>query len=305
VAKFNLIFSLNSYEDSASSNNPNMSHFKWTRQLSGANAEEPFSIQTLIHAGEESVIFDDSISLSQDNTTNYDLSFISNGIYELKHKSGTAPNFKTKRAIGGDPTTQITISVTGNTAKIENTAGLALDFSTVQIGDEAILQAPLSSLNIGKFIVLSKNATSITVENKLAVPESLVFGADEPLIIQSSSGIKVGDRISLPSAFGASVEGVYSVKSVLSDKLTFVSTMTLPNLENIQSQISAFSKLKKIVYIENSKPVNITINNTTTLRSIPAFDNSPAVNYFNQPIWSLKIESVGVEGSSVFVASIE
>lgn len=304
MSKVNILVSINSYEDANSSNNPNMNHFKWTRQVVNGAAEEPQSLQTIVHPGSPKSLFSGVIQLDQDGTTKYDLSFVQPGVYKLSHSGGTAPNFRTDRLIGGGSDTEVSVSVSGGAKTFAVIAGTPLDLTRVQLGDEVVISSPFSSLNKGVFKIISVSANSFTIESQFAAAETRIFGSDTPIMIQSKEGLLPTDQIQLGPEFGAA-SGIYSILSVLPNSLTFAFSGSLPALSGVSSQIVAFSRAKKTVYIESSKKVALTINGNQTVMMEPSFESSPAICLLTQKIYSLSVECVDFNSSTIYMASIE
>lgn len=306
MAKTNVLFSFNSYEDASSSNNPNMNHFKWTRQVANADCNEPQSMQTTVQPGQSTQLFNDSVTLSQSMDTAYGIVFVTGTTYKLSHDAGTAPGFRIDRQFGGDATTEMDVSVSGSAITYTHSGGLAPDLSNVVVGDEAIITAPFAAQNQGQFKILAKTTDSFTVANTQgAVETGVVLDVGTPILIQGSNGVQVGDRVYLPASFGAGLEGVYDITSVRPDSLNFVSTVVLPSASSVLAEIAVFSKAKKAVYIEASKPVRITVNNSSEINIRPAFMNGPGMMFLNDMVWSLEVEPIGLEAAVVFVASVE
>lgn len=57
MALFNFFLSLNAYSDKKSSNSPNLSNFKWTRDIQGIAAEKPASQAVKVPAGQSVTVF--------------------------------------------------------------------------------------------------------------------------------------------------------------------------------------------------------------------------------------------------------
>lgn len=303
MSKFNLLVSLNSYEDASSTNNANLNHFKWTRQVNNGDAAEPQSFQTVLTPGASTSLFSGVTPIVQDGTTEYELLYVSPSTYSITHDGGTFGGFRQDRGIGGDVDTEVNVTVSGQAITFTCVSGTAWDLSSVQIGDEVKVLAPFNSLNLGSFKVLSVTSDSFTIANQLGVEETGVLAVPGSVIIMSAAGVQIDDKVQLGADFGVA-EGVYSIKSVYPDKIEIASTKTLPTMA-VQSQISVFNKSKKLLYVESASEVNLLINGNIPVKIQPNFNGCPGILLLSQTVFSLSATPVGVESSTIFVASVE
>lgn len=302
MSKTNILISLNSYEDAASSNNPNLNHFKWTRQVMTGDSSEPQSIQTFAQYGVQTTLFSSTYSTNQDNTTEYQLSFQSGNLYSLEAIAGTLPNFRTDRGLLVSTDVVMDVSISGSAVTFTQISGTPIVTANLAIGDEVKISNNFNSFNQGSFKLLSFTANSVTISNPVGVAESGVDATDS-ILIQSSNGVQVGDNLFLPETFSGAT-GIYSVTNVFPNRLVISSIKTLPPV-TVASQIVTFTKANKMVYIESSKAAKLTINGTATILIEPAFLNCPAIALLQQKIFSLSVEPVDADGSVIYMASVE
>jgi len=303
MSKTNILISLNSYEDAASSNNPNLNHFKWTRQVITGDSSEPQSIQTLVPFGVQSTLFSSTYNTDQDSTTEYQLAYQSGNLYSLEAIGGTLPNFRYDTGLIASSDVVMDVSVSGSAVTFTQVSGTPIVTTNLMVGDEVKISNNFNSLNQGSFRLLAFTANSVTISNPSGVAETGVDATDS-ILIQSIAGVQAGDSIFLPAAFGAGATGIYQVVNVFPNQLIIASNKTLPPV-TVVAEIVSFTKPKKLVYIESSKPVKLTINGSSTILLEPAFLNCPALTLLQQKVFSLSVEATEADGSMIYMASVE
>jgi hypothetical protein len=315
MSKFNILVSLQSYKDVNPTNNPSMSHFKWTREQQGLSSEKPISQELSLAPSENKTIFDGSRILNHDNTTVYSLSkkpLVSN-TYVLSWESGTAPDFRTARTSGADATTEITLSKNGSLVVLESTDGTPLNLIAggVTVGDLISLGSDFNIANQGVFKVLSVATTSLSFENVNAAPETLVLGANfaSDIEIFGSSGVQVGDTMKISGGFSPVSRESFEITAVYSDRIEFFSSKTLPEeLLVLTDDINIYSAAKKFIYIESSDRLILTINGTSQVTVEPFVEvsgNKPGMYFQKSTIWSLACNNDSINTATIYVAAIE
>lgn len=310
MSKLNILVSLNSYADNATTNAPSLNHFKWTREMGGLNADNPQSLEYSLAPSETKVIFNGQRVLSQDNTTEYNL-FLKAGTpntYVIKHAGGTTPGFRVKRAIVFGNDTEVAVTISGTVATVSYVSGTAVDFSSAQPGDEVILGDSFALGNRIKAIILAKTASSISFENVGAVAENVVLASVDDLIVQSASGVQKGDKLLIDEGFSAASFNTYEVTGVYSDALEFYSSRPLAAENTVLSEVTVYSSAKRFVYIESIEKANITINNTDSCKIEPivsAAGKNPGILMLTQNIHSLSVYNPGLQQIVIYIASAE
>lgn len=267
MSKLNLLVHLNAYEDSNPSNNPSLSNFKWARDLQGIDITEPESKSLKLQAGQTSQLFSGVVSISDDNTTTYDIVLKSGtaNTYVLSHNSGTAPAFRASRSEGSDATTQITVTKNANLLTFTSTGGTALNLIAggVIVGDKVRIGDQFNIVNRGEFAILARTATSFTIENSSGVAEGpITLGASfaDQINIYSSAGVQVGDKVKIPGGFSSVTQGTYEITDVSHDYIEFYSIAALPSESNILTQLNIYNSSKKFLYIESDKRLAVSID---------------------------------------------
>lgn len=315
MSKFNILVSLQSYKDINPTNNPSMSHFKWTREQQGLMSEKPISQELSLSPSESKTIFDGARTLDHDNTTQYSLTkkpLVSN-TYVLECVAGAQPEFRIAKNSGADATTEITVSKNGTLITLQSTDGTNLDLiaNGVNVGDLVSLGAAFNATNQGVFKILSITATSLSLENASGSEEIVVLGAffAQELEIFSSSGVQVGDTAKISGGFSPVSRESFEITAVYPDRIEFFSPKTLPEELNVLTDdINIYSSAKKFIYIESSDKLTLTINGTSQVTIEPFVEvsgNKPGMYFQKSTIWSLSCNNDSINTATVYVAAIE
>lgn len=269
----NLLSSVLSYDDNISNivnNNPYKRVPDWSTQIYGLSIKNPQALKYTIAPKGSITLFDGIHSTSIDNTTAFNLTFISGSTYRLQYAAGTLPIFRTSRTIGSDATTAFNVTINNNSVvTYSHFAGTAPNFSLVQVGDTLYVSSTsaFNVLNEGYFTVIGKTATSISIQNPLAAAESnIVLGINFATDFQlySSGNILVGDTLIISSGFSSVTLGSYVVTAVTPTFVEFLSTNPLPNETNILPGINGlifYNNAKFYLYIETNQNCILRLNN--------------------------------------------
>ena len=312
MSRANILIYLNIYRDSNPSNNPSMSYAKWQRELQGLSAEKPQSIEFTLAPGESRTMFDGQRTLLSDATTEYFLFLKAGNTYVLKNTAGTAPAFRSLRAIGSDATTEMTVTVSGSLMTLQATGGTIISTAAVSIGDEVSVGIGFNVSNQGRFKILSKTADSVTVENSSAIAEGpVVLDSDfaEDLRIYSASGVQKGDKVRLASGFSLNSQNTYEVTGVQDDLIEFFSAGVLAaEVGLLAPSVTVYSSAKKLVYAETDKPVDVSVNGIAESKIEPFIEGNnslPGMLLKRSTMWSMTITNNGTDMATLYFVSIE
>lgn len=314
MPKLSLLIHLVAYSDPGASNAPSLSNFRWTRDMTGIPASNPLSEALSLAPGESKSIFNGSRTLSSDNTTAYDIALkpLSSSVYRITNSAGTAPNFRTPRALGIDATTQITAVVNGPIVTFTQTGGTAMSTAAVSVGDSVRIGDQFNILNQGEYKIIAKTSNSITVENQVAVNEGpITLGASfaDQISIYSAAGVQIGDTLILSSGFSAVTLGSYKITDVSAQYIEFYSTAVLPIESGIVNPgLAIYSAAKQLVYIEADQKCSVTVNGSIVSNMEPFIINNskqPGVFMLKSTIYSLSIQNNSTDSASLFLASVE
>lgn len=317
--KLNLLIHLNGYQDSNPSNNPSLNLFKWSRDHQGLDIQEPESKSLSLPAGQSLTLFSGSISTSADITTTWNIALKSgtSNTYKISKASGTSPVFRTQRTSGADATTQITVTKNATLLTFTSTGGTALNLiiGGVVVGDEVRIGNLFNSANRGKFKVLSRTATSLTIENSAGIAEgpiTLGAGFTEQFDVFSSAGVQVGDKVDLITGFSSVSFGTYEITDVSPDYIEIYSLSALPSETSISNNPSAlfiYRSSKSFVYIESSQKLEIKIDSSATPNGLEPMNAGttlkPGVFMSSSSMKSLEITNKSQDVADIFYVIAE
>lgn len=269
MSKLNLFLAITAYEDENPTNNPSKNIFKWVNDLQGVSIEEPSACTVKLAPNQVLSLFSGEVSLSDDGTTTYNLNLKSgsNSTYILTHNSGTAPVFRTSRALSHDATSEVTVTKNATLATFTASGGTLLDLTSIVVGDEVRIGSQFNIVNRGKFKILSKTTTSFTVENPSVSAEGpVILGAsfEDQVRAYSSAGVQIGDRLAIDSGFSVVSQGNYEITDVQDNKIEFYSINVLPEETNTLENLRIFNQSKTFIYVESDKKISISINGTNS-----------------------------------------
>ena len=319
MSKLNLLVHLNGYQDANASNNPSQNNFKWSRDLQGVNINEPSSRSITLPAGQAATLFSGSVSTLADGTTTWNIALKAgtSQTYVISKASGTSPAFRTARAPAADATTQITVTKNANLLTLTSTAGTALNLIVggVVVGDEVRLGSLFNAVNQGKFKILARTATSLTIENPAGQAEgpiTLGAGFADQLSIFSSSGVQVGDKVDVMAGFSSVSFGTYEVTDVSPDSIEIYSIEALPTesgVSNSPAAILIYRDSKSFVYIESDQKLEIKIDGSATPNSLqPMTAGStkvPGVFMSSSSMKSLEVTNKSQDTATIFYVAAE
>lgn len=314
--KLNLFIHMNAYRDSNPSNNPSLSHAKWTRDIQGISTGKASSQDFCLAPGESKIIFEGSRTLAHDLTSQYEISLKSGttSTYVLKNTGGTAPNFRTGRTTGADATTQATFTKSGSVMTLASVAGTAFSFilGGVVAGDQVVIGSLFAASNQGKFKILSVTATSISFDNNSGAPEgpiTLGAGFADQVKIFSAAGVQIGDKLRINGGFSPSTRDTYEITDVKNNEVEFFSTKSLAQESGITTnQFVIYSSAKKFLYLETDKKVDISVNGTTESAVEPFIETDgikPGIMVRCSTVWNFTVTNNGTDIASLYVASVE
>lgn len=312
-----LVF-LQGYEGSPSctSNAPSKNFFKWTRETQ-SSISSALSETFQIAPGESQTLFSGTVALTQDGTTQYSLALapFQSNIYQLTNTSGTAPTFRTLRAIGTDATTQVTTSVNGPILTYTFTGGTLPDLSSVQPGDNVLIGNLFNSLNQGPtgiWQIISTTSTSFSVVNTSGYvegPITLGSGFANQVRIFSAAGVQIGDTVIISSGFSPVAFGSYQITLVTDYYLYFSYTGALPSQSGITTEVAVYSMAKTMIYMESDQNITVTLNGGSPGPTIvPVVSNGtvfPGIFLLNGVTYSLSVTNNSINTANVTLLSAE
>lgn len=313
MSKLNILTSIFSYEDDNPTNNPSKAMVRWTTDLQGIEIKEPKSETVKLAPNQIKSIFSGMATLSDDISTTYDITLkpSTTNTYVIMHNGGTAPEFRTFRAIASDATTEVDVTKNGPLITFEAVAGTLWDLSSVLAGDEVRIGGVFNLANQGKFKVLSKTPTSFTVENSNGAAEAgiqLGIAFSSQVKIYSSSGVQIGDKVDIQSDFSSVSFGTYEITDVSFEYIEVFSPKALPEEIGVQTNLNIYTNQKKFLYIESDKKISIKINGVVSNKIEPiqfGTKQKPGIFLNTGSVYSLEIENKSIDTATVFFVTAE
>lgn len=292
-------------------NQPKLQYVSWTTDFTGIQVEEPASKQYFLQPAETLTVFSGIRTLLVDGTTAFDLTLnpAQSGVYRLTNSAGTAPGFRTARAvsISGE---SVTVTINNNaTAEFALSAVAVPTFAAVQVGDTLFIPdtttgdsaSPFNTLNVGFWTVLAVTNSGAGANRKLickrlngeafeGVAEVVSVTANSQFKVFSSSGVQPGDTLKLSAGFSTVTQKTYSLQTVTSDWVEFTSAEPLPLETGIiptAAGLIIYSDAKSLVRVEVDQESVLRLNSDSTdnLRLSPRAPGSQQdVAHFE--IWS-------------------
>lgn len=269
------------YVDANQNNNPQQRCADWRRSIT-VPCSNPKTQPFTLAAGSMLTLFDGTRATSVANDTQFllSLSSLDSGLYRLAWTGvGTAPAFRTDRALTANTHT-ITFTINPNLSATASSSDSA-EFTNVQVGDIVSIpgpttgdaSTPFNTLNEGSWIVIAKNSNT-TIQ--LARPADLSFsGITETVVCTSNSqfqafsstGVQVGDRVSISGGFSASVQSIFAVTAVNPAWVEFESGNTLPvNQTAVPSAagVTFYTDAKSFIRLEVTQDAIVRLNGDTS-----------------------------------------
>jgi hypothetical protein len=299
---------LNTFSDTCASNAPSLNNVRWCRNLNGLQVANPVSKELVVSAGQSIMFFNQARSLSQDSTTQYTLNVAADGAYELKWVGGTAPGFRTARALSTSNMTTITVTMNG---PLMTLTGTNVSFASVVPGDYVTLAGVFSPLNVGTFKVLSASSSSISVENDSGTPEgpiALDSNFASEIFAFGSSGVQMGDSLVISSGFSPLSQQTFNITAVNSTTLEFSYAGVLPTETSVLTQIAVYSAAKRLLYFETDQKLNLLINGSQNIQIQPMINQNsvlPGIYLSTTLAYSCQITNPGLTDANMFVIEVE
>lgn len=240
--------------------NPNIRTPDITLDIQKVPVSRPKTDEIVLQPGDSEMIATTVRSIAADNTTEFEISrpWSNADIIRLTWTGvGTAPGFRTKRALGVDATTQITFTrVAPNTVRIAASAGTAINSAAVLVGDTFKLEqstesltSPFSPTNTNLYLkVQSKGTGYIDVldNGSLILDTDILLGADfdQLMSVFSPGSVRIGDTVQIS---GPSVNvgnaGKFTVLNLSHDYIEFLNPLAVAETFQNSSSVVVFDRL--------------------------------------------------------------
>lgn len=314
MTKLNLLISLLTFDDIKKTNDPQMVHVDWTRQINDFTVDNPSNKQEVLAPGESITLLNGAVATSIDATTQFDLTNTTASTYRIAYDgTGTAPDFRTERGLAADATSEITITKNNNaTTTLTASGGTLANFGLAIVGDELRLGAAFNVANQGTHQIIAFSATTVTIKKSDSVAEVVVLGAEfaADLRVYSAAGVQNGDRVIISGGFSIATHDTYEITDVSPDFIEFVSNEAIPEENDIlpDTGLTIFSDAKSLIYIESDKKALVKINGDSGQLIEPKVSGSctvPGLYLKLGTAFQIEIENTSLEPATIKHITVE
>lgn len=275
------------YGDAGAISNPTLRHFDWSRKVEGQTIDRATSETFEIPPGETLELFSGVRSLGVDGTTAFDISINAQkpGVYRVTAVSGTAPGFRTSRALALNGEV-VTVTINNNaTARFALSSISAGTFAAVNVGDVVFVPSvatgdgasPFSALNGGFWSVIGKGPVSAVPNKALTLvrlageefegaAEVVTLTSNNQLTAHSAAGVQVGDKVDISAGFSSVSWQTYEISAVTPSWIEFTSGANLPLESSIipgAAGITVYTHAKRFLRVEVDREAVARLNGST------------------------------------------
>ena len=314
----NITTQLLCYSDPTLTDNPQLKTIDWTRRLFQIAASNPMSDAKSLYPGESFQIFDGTRAnlLSPASVLSVSLLSSTANRYRVSVTSGPS-GFRLPRSVSG--VNNVTVQVNNNSIAVFDFSGATV--ASVVAGDVMRVSGQLmydtgpfvfNSLNSGFWKVIAVNGTlvqAVRPSNEIfsAANES-VSGASLQVVFYSSSGIQIGDKVSVNDTLSSVSRRVYEILDVTPTTFDFISGISIPEesgLSFVSDSLVFYTGAKKLVYIEvdqdsvvrfnddgsdNNKVNPISAGNHSLIGYLHKFGDSYKITVINKSINTMNVK---------------
>jgi hypothetical protein len=284
----NINYSVLFYEDTQDVKNPLVRLPDITRSIVGVQITQDKSDRIILAPGETRDILLTTRAVTWDSTTELTIDrYISTGDnVRIKWTgTGTNPNFRTNRNIGGSATTTVSLTrLTPYVVRLTQTAGTTFSLGSVAIGDvlkfEAntdVFASPFNVNNLGKtFLVQGKGANYIDfVDNGTASLESgILLGVDFTFALRvfSPGSVKFNDTITISGSMNPSNIGKFNVVDVSPDYIEISNPFAYPEIFlKGSNSLTVYEYLTGLLHLRATGPIQLKYDDETSWTNYDRF----------------------------------
>ena len=276
MSHMNLSLGIITYEDQ-NVNSPQVRTLDISRSMLGipVSGEQTSKIENLA-PGESRIVAATTRTLTQDNTSQYEIYHpwaADVSTVRLQNIGGTASGFATKRNLGIDATTTISITrINPATCRVHSVAGTALNTTAVQVGDILKFEkttdffvSAFAVINQAGFRVLAKGAGYIDVaeDGVMSEDQSVTLGSTYDMQMRCSSNgtVKVNDILEIMGTNqNPNNIGKFKLLNVSYDYVEFSNPYAVDLIFTNSNNIQVYDRLMGFVFIRAIAPVTVIIN---------------------------------------------
>jgi hypothetical protein len=274
-----------------------------------------------LQPGESQLVVTTARAILQDLTTEYQLwqPSIADQTFRLEATgTGTAPAFRTARAIGVDATTVITMSrVNSATVRIASSAGTALNSATVQVGDFVKFEKTndtftslFSGANQGiMFRVVAKGTGFVDVLDNggASIDPPTALGGDfaTQMKVLSPGPVAIGDTLEL---VGININNVgkYQVVGLSNTYLDVVAPLGVEEIFVGSQSVRVYDRLIGFLYVRANGPISLKIDDQTVPTRLARLNPHEVIFLGTVQAYKVEVVNDGVSpvAATVFHASV-
>lgn len=323
-SNLNLRVGFLAFSDLKPTNNPSIRNVDLAYNLLGQVVNRPKAEEFVVPPGFTQSVFDGTRSTSIDGTSEFDVSQpypASLNIYRFTSSGGTAPDFRTNRAIGLDNTSTVSVTASGSVSTYSFTGGTLPNLASVQVGDILRVSAGsgFNAANQGSFTIIGKTSTSLQVQNLSPAPENITI-LDASLVLVYSNGgssnqVQIGDKVVISAGFSLATQGTY----VVSDIAPLFFEITVGNAGGLPIETGIIPTASGMVFYNSairyalvaaqdrcSVQVNADTSDNNLIEPIQAGNpEQPGLYLKMGTIYALSIHNLSLEPLTVLVATAE
>jgi len=318
-AFLNVSSSVVAYGDVTANANPALKYVDWKRTLGPVPVVNPESKSLTLQPGETKLVFDGTrtTTIASDTQLVLTASILDPARYRFTQGTGTAPGFRTNRAL---VTSSVPLTLVANAnGTLTMDAGILHPFSGVSIGDTIFVPGPTTgdvtagfdTYNEGEWIVLGQSSSSLTLvrNGDFSGVSEAVTPATNAVLAYSASGVQVGDDVDLSAGFATSAQRVYQVMVVTATWFEVISAAPLAPESATPgvAGIAFYSSSKSFLRVESDQSCVVRVNGDTGNYNHLQPMTDGGVGYYEKigPSWSLTLVNKSLVSANATVISAE
>lgn len=323
-SNLNLRVGFLAFSDLNPTNNPSIRNVDLAYNLLGQVVSRPKAEEFVIPPGFTQSIFNGTRTTAIDGTTAFDVSQpypASPNIYRFTASAGTAPNFRTNRAIGLDNTSTVAVTISGSVVTYSFTGGTLPNLASVLVGDilRITLGAGFNAANSGSFKVIAKTSTTLQVQNSSGTAENITILDFTKVLIYSNGGVsnqaQIGDKVILSAGFSLATQGTYVISDVAPSfiEVAIATPGGIPLETGIipgAAGLVIYNSAKKYVLVgaqdKCSVQVNADVSDNNLIEPVQIGNPEQPGIYMKQgTVYALSIHNLSLNPLTILVASAE
>lgn len=279
MAHANLEYRVLFYED-PSTTSPKVRDADIDREQNGLSISRPKGDSVDLMPGDSETILSTVRALTQDTTTQYALSRPQAALDVIRLAwtgTGTAPGFRTGRALATDATTVVAMTrIAPNTVRIQATAGTPITTTAVQVGDFIKFErntdsftSAFNAANAGQTWKIQNVGTGYLdfLDNgQASLDTGITLGASfaQQFLVMSPGPVKIGDTLSLGAGLNLGNQGAFQISAVSPGYVEFTNAYEVDQTFTQSNNVFVYDRLTALVLMRAHGPFSVQVNDQTT-----------------------------------------